>query len=230
MGLLTSGPLEENIEAVMQVYRAIGSEWSRTAAPVWGFDYLDFSKISISQICLLGEKVFTDAALPSSPGPFKRAAALCILTHLFLKHDIRPRQGADFLTPDDRRDWKSRLALATVPAVLANCEIKIGDKWQRLSKTWGPATTHLRLELLNWLRWLVIPIEGDTKISIARIYRMVLALSMVIEQSYYIAGNQGRMTCDVMNMSHDCMQVVTKDMRALFDLLSATTKHKPAPR
>lgn len=226
MGLLISSSAAENQEAAEIIYCGVASVWARESSSVWGVEYREFSKRSISRICLLGEHIFNDEALPREPGPFKRAAAFCILTQLFLSVDIRALQGADFLTLNDRRDWLSRLALSTIPGVLSACEVELGGRWVRLTKEWVPATIHLRLEMLNWLRWLVKPIEGDTKVSLARLNRMVLALSMVIEQSYYISGNHDVITCDVMNRGHECMQSVVKDERALIDLLSATSLHR----
>jgi hypothetical protein len=148
---------------------------------------------SVSQICLLAqEHIFSGKSLPLHPGPFKRAAAFCLLFRQFVDVEFVPLNKGRRMSQEESVAWRSRLAALSIPMVLGFCIVK----GERMKKRWRPATDHLKGELLNWLRWMDPPLE-EGAVRLDRVLRSILVFAMLIEQSYYITDSE-IVGCDVM--------------------------------
>lgn len=192
MGLLCSGPYEVDKVLCYRVCRSLVRIWEANLAGPWGYDLIIESP-GVDRSCLLAQDfLFTGTSFPSSPGPFKRAAAFALL--LRQQFDIRfvPVDGnSEEMTAEQVDAWRARVALLSIPIVL-----KIGSiQGRKLEKDWIPATDHVRCEMLAWLRWMRPPVDVTGSIDIARLLRSILIFAMTIEQSYYLVG--ATTDCDV---------------------------------
>jgi hypothetical protein len=166
-----------------------------------GFAEIKFSTSSISRACHIAKDlIFNEGGFPGKPGPFKRAAATAILARCVVDMEFLMAEGADPLTDEEKDAWKARIAFLTINAVLGDSVVELTTGSFALGeKEWEPATIHLKLELLALLRWLDgFMIDGD--LDQDRLCRAVMALAMIIEQSYYLVDSG--CSCPVMGNSH----------------------------
>lgn len=216
MGLLSDGSLEENLKALEIVFEDVLDNWDRHISLPNGFS-VEIGRKSLSRICLIGDQLFDDHTFPSQPGPFKRAAAVCGLSRMFIEAAFLPMQRGESISNRQKLIWTSRLALATVPVTLFLMTADLDGDSVKLTKKWVPATNHLQIELLNFLRWLDRPIvhiptagpDAPESIDLNRLHRTVMALSMIVEQSYYLVD--AKVQCDVMHKSRNCVSHVAGD-------------------
>ena len=207
MGLLTDGDLADNLHSLRPLVQEVLDDWEASVLRDEGIT-LGISNLALSRICLLGESLFDGVTFPRQPGPFKRAAALCALMRMFGQFSWMPTQGRSKFTRAEEQAWVARFSLATVPVSLFMMETVLDGATVVLQKHWQPATLHLQVELLAWLRWLEAPRLSEEAVDLSRVQKTVMALAMIIEQSYYLvdAGTD----CDVMHRSTDCL-VDTKE-------------------
>ena len=208
MGLLSSGDLTENLSALQVVVGDVLQNWDRSVLPDDGLE-LHVGTKALSRICHIGDELFNDVALPRQPGPFKRAAATAVLMRMFGQYWWTPLQGRENLAPDEEIAWRARFSLATVPVTLFLIKATLDGEDVQLSKPWEPATVHLQLEMLNFLRWLERPQVSETAIDMSRLQRTVLGMAMIIEQSYYLIG--AKVDCDVMHKAQNCIAAIHQD-------------------
>jgi len=208
MGLLTDGDVEENLQTLKRIISEILVDWEDNLLAKENLS-LEVSSLALSRICLLGEALFDGYTLPEQPGPFKRAAALCGLIRMFGKITWKPGSGRPPLTDLKEQAWLARFALATVPVALYQMEVILDSEVAILSKAWEPATLHLQVELLNWLRWLEPPQLPSEEVDLGRLQKTVMALAMVIEESYYLVDSEPH--CDVMHRATDCLVGTLED-------------------
>lgn len=195
MGLLSEGHYDGDRMLAGRVCRSLARVWDELIGPDWGYEIVIRSR-SVDRACLLSqEHLFTGTSFPVSPGPFKRAAAFAILLRQQFNIDFKPENDEmPPLTEAQVEAWRARLALMSIPIVLAMSSVK----GKRLEKQWIPSTPHLRGEILAWLRWLKAPISDSGAIDIARLCRSILVFAMVIEQSYYLVG--ATTNCEIMGL------------------------------
>lgn len=199
MGLLSDEDGEEDINLAESVFRDLLLLWDQEFRGQWGYA-LQVTGDSVRDMCDIASLcLFTGTSLPSSPGPFKRAAAFSLLLRQNAEVRFIPDDDNVELTESQATDWKAKLALFSIPLVLKICTIK----GKPLEKEWKTATPHLRKELLNWLRWMEPPLDEDGYTQIDRLLRSILIYSMVIEQSYYLVDAEkecdlkGTLDCDI---------------------------------
>jgi hypothetical protein len=224
MGLLSNESTEENFQQAANILEGVLQDWEDS--PLGKSLGVEFSASSLRALCSIADQhIFSGAFFPKVPGPFKRAAAFAILIRHLLEINFYKLEGPKRTRIEDPEleiDWRARLAFAIISPTLGL--IKLGHTDHNLKKVWAPATPHLQVELINWLRWLQAPKESqDNSYNIVRACRSILGLAMIIEQSYYITGNASRMQCDVMN-AVDCVDsadpISTADLQ--FDLVEFT--------
>jgi hypothetical protein len=208
MGLLTDGDAEENLETLKRIISEVLVDWENNLLVEEGIS-VQVSNRALSRICLLAEELFDGRTFPEPPGPFKRAAAVCTLVRMFGQFTWVPEAGRAPLSELEEQAWVARFALATVPVTLYQMEVILDDEAVILGKAWEPATLHLQVELLNWLRWLEPPQLSTDQVDLGRIQKTVMALAMAIEESYYLVDTEPN--CDVMHRAGDCLVATLED-------------------
>jgi len=114
---------------------------------------------------------------------------MAILTRSVIETEFAMAPAAEALSPEESDAWRARIAYLTINAVLGDSVVTLASGPFTMSvKEWEPPTIHLKLELLALLRWL----DGfmvDGELIQDRLCRAVMALAMIIEQSYYLVGS-----------------------------------------
>jgi hypothetical protein len=190
----------ENTQLMEEILKGVGSFILSNRA--FGFEDIDFGLRSISRACrIAGEVIFNSHFFPDHPGPFKRAAAAAILTRCYVDMQFKPAQGGEGISADERIAWRSRVAFLTIDPILSVSSLPTPSGAIQLgTKRWYPATSHLKLELLALLRWLDDFKTPDGELSESRLCRAVMALAMIIEQSYYL--REAQTNCPVMGQGN----------------------------
>lgn len=214
-GLLSDGNHRDDVNAIRLVVNDVLENWDKYILGHEGLT-LKVGQTSLSRIGHIGEELFSGKSLPNQPGPFKRAAAVAVLLRMFGEFSWQPKHGAERLSLREELYFRTRFALATVPVTLHLVTATLDGTSVKLNKLWLPATLHLQVEMLNWLRWLEKPMVGETAIDLSRLHRTVLAFSMVVEQSYYLVDSQT--SCDVMHRAQTCIEEAKKDDQGWRDL------------
>jgi len=198
MGLLRSDSTED-LGALKKLFQAFAQSSESTFKP-WGFkiDFLESSLSGISEIA--SQNLFDGTRFPIEPGAFKRAAAICLCTRMFVDVKFRPlTSNEDFRTlfTDEELDaWIVRIGYMLIPMVIAQSVFTLEDGRQiQPSKVWQPASFHVKMELLGFLRWLETPVDAAGALDADRLAKAILALALIIEQSYYLVD--AKVHCDV---------------------------------
>ena len=192
MGLLTLKQGQEDYLKSHAIAASVSGLWNAHCSGIWGYD-LHWHVPNINQCCDLGDKLFRSGFFPEGPGPFKRTAAYLVLGKLYPFYSIQVRAGLDPLSPDEKQAWLTRFLILSVPAILRQITIDIEGNTIPMNAWKGFPSLHFQLEFLTWLRWLETLEKHSTKLSIgewdelqtARLSRMVMAGSLIIESVYY---------------------------------------------
>lgn len=196
MGLLCSDSRDDDRKMVSTILEGVCQYWDIHATKD-SKSSPEFTTKGVDRICRFAEEhVFTQKFFPTPPGPFKRAAALVVLVRHLECITFINKGSVDSMITDEEvlTDYKAKFAFYCIAPTLKNC--RLADCGDKLLKTWAPATNHLRAEMIAWLKWLESPSEGSV-FDVPRLCRAIMALAMIVEQSYYISGN--KIVCDVMN-------------------------------
>lgn len=198
MGLLRSDS-KEDIEELKKLYQGLAQSSEETLNP-WGFKF-DFVQSSLAGISeLAAENLFDGTRFPIEPGAFKRAAAVCLCTRMFVDVKFRPvdpdKLCSELYTDEELDAWIARIAYMLIPLVIAGSVFTLPDGQQiQPRKSWKPASFHVRMELLGLLRWLETPVDAAGALDADRLAKAILALALIIEQSYYLVD--AKIDCDV---------------------------------
>ncbi len=193
MGLLDGEDASTDHKTVGTILEGVSIYWDKYLQKETNCS-VEFSSKGVDRLCRFASKhIFTSEFFPLQPGPFKRAAALVILVrHLecvsFLRSGSEYEKDEELLT-----DYKAKFAFYCIAPTLKH--LRLSKSSSPLEKIWAPATNHLRAEMIAWLKWLEAP-SLDGVFDGPRLCRAIMALSMIIEQSYYITSNE--INCDVM--------------------------------
>lgn len=231
MGLLSNRSVGENLESLERVISLVFENWDKFVLGQAGYS-ATVGKKSLSRIVLLGDTIFDGITFEKSPGPFKRAAAACVLLRMFVQISFKPQGEAEAMSVEEENAWRARFSLATVPVILDHMVTVLDGKEVELRKPWTPSTLHVQVELLNWLRWLERPIAAttgagvDQVIDLSRLQRTVLALAMTIENSYYLID--AKTDCDVMHHASSCIAEIL-DNPILFQDLTLFSEIERVP-
>jgi len=198
MGLLLTDT-SEDLSALKRLFQAFAQS-SESTFRHWGFgiDFVESSLAGISEIA--SHNLFDGTRFPTEPGAFKRAAAVCLCTRMFVDVKFRaigdPKAFEKMYTEEELDAWIARIAFMLIPMVIARSVFTLQDGKQiQPSKCWQPASFHVRLELLGFLRWLETPVDAAGALDADRLAKAILALALIIEQSYYLVDAE--LHCDV---------------------------------
>ncbi|WP_395732608.1 hypothetical protein [Prosthecobacter sp.] len=193
MGLLDGEDAKIDHKTVSTLLEGVSIYWDKYLKDETGCSP-EFTSKGVDRLCRFASKhIFTSEFFPKQPGPFKRAAALVILArHLECVSFIGT--ASVYLKDEEKlTDYKAKFAFYCIAPTLK--QLRLTKSAANLEKTWAPATNHLRAEMIAWLKWLEAP-SLDGVFDGPRLCRAIMALSMIIEQSYYITKNN--LICDVM--------------------------------
>ena len=200
--------------ALLSDFLVVLSElWNTERAPTCGYT-IRFTTKDVERISLFSSQIFTNEYFPSAPGPFKRAAALVLMIRTICDIQIVPLEGNDLVDCEETKSfnsydaWVSRIAFFAIPVILNQLSIDDHGDTISLIKVWYSPTPHVKLETIMWLRWLSsAPISrfnglylrdnAKQTIDLERYSRALLALSLIIEQSYYLVDST--ISCEIMN-------------------------------
>ena len=109
-----------------------------------------------------------------------------------------------------KRTWHVRLMMLTIPQLFAALRVKVNSGWRELS--WpGFPSDHYQLEFMNFLKWLdhfekfrqaITQHEEWDEFAKKRLARMVMAVSLSLEASYYAGHSSG---CELRGQNGGCM-------------------------
>src|ERR1051325_7474225 len=151
MGLLSSESGNSDYSQALLIADSVAEDWNLASSKVYGID-LYIVENSVVACCDKGAELFSSGCFPDQPGPFKRAAAFCVLGTLypFFKMTGEQAPQRDF----ERHAWLARFMALSIPAVLARTKVNVNGKWVVLDDWRGFPSPHYLLEFLAWRRWL----------------------------------------------------------------------------
>lgn len=195
MGLLVDGDVNCDVNAVASVARRVVYNWNTHGGPSHGFS-ITWGREQIQQCCERAATIFQGKCFPSTPGPFKRVAALIVLGRLNPFIGFSPPLQVQV---DDNR-WLSRIMALFIPITLSRLKLNIANAAEPSRCVWldkfsGFPSAHTKLDFINWLTWLdsmnwskngadAVRMEF-TEFPDQRLARMILATSLILEGYYY---------------------------------------------
>lgn len=204
MGLLVSGSLEADKQAITRVADRVAILWNDYGGHDFGFkiqhgeDQIEFCSKRATSIF---EKYF-----PDPPGPFKRVAALLVFGRLYPFFEFIPSRRSS----QDDEEWLARIVALMIPVSLRLLyadvsATKDAHTYKAIDAWKGFPSIHYKVEFLAFIQWLdnlewaVKRLDGLEENVIAdvkermkmdevinsRLARMILATSLIIEACYY---------------------------------------------
>src|SRR5262245_22899523 len=143
MGLLTSERGQSDYQQALLIADSVAEDWNSTNNKTCGIDLYVVEK-NLVACCDIGDALFSSNYFPKQPGPFKRAAALCVLGRLYPFFKMIGDQTPQ--TDRERHAWISRFLVLTIPAVLSRTKVFITQKWVILEDWRGFPSPHYLLE------------------------------------------------------------------------------------
>lgn len=204
MGLLIADDAND-LTSLKKLFQGCATAANELLDP-WGFkiSFLEKSLQGISEIAK--DNLFDGVRFPKEPGAFKRAAAVCLCARMFVDVKLEYAEGMEPFDDENEDAWRVRIAFLLIPMVIQRCIFTLEDgSTIRPCKVWKPASFHVRMEILGLLRWLETPIDASKALDADRLAKAILALALIIEQSYYLVD--ANLNCDV----HDKAQCYDKD-------------------
>ncbi len=200
--------MDSQLEVFLSSLNVICADWNTASNLTWGFS-IKVERESVERAHDLWFDILDDNQyFPPKPGPFKCAAAYLVVAWAEVEFIFEPQEGAEALTEGQKRLWKSRFLFKSLSLVLKQLGISRDGKTIHLMKNWDTPTVHYRLDFLNFLRWTELPLDGPPNppppshptINMVRVNRLIMALALIIESCYYLAGNEPE--CDVMHKAN----------------------------
>ena len=192
MGLLTTGTLQEDRQLFTTLLEGVLQDWNASVTQSRGI-LCQVTESGISTACkLASEHIFNGHLARAKPGPFKRAAAVAILS-LYLPGFVILAKVSDdgtveHLSGAQRDEWQARFAFNLIAPTLAQLETSV-DGERRLNEVWSTPSAHFQVELIAWLKVLEAPFTSDGAggliLDVARVTRAILALGLIVEACYY---------------------------------------------
>ena len=162
---------------------------------------------TIREVAIAGDQVLA-SFFPHPPGPFKRVAALVVLSRLLQLFDICTRDSTlecpKPVTPLLNEEWLPRLCYLLIGPALAHVTVQdSAGKWHE-PKSWrGFPSFHTKAEFFLWLEWLcdypseILPAPNTEPETLIRRGRMVLGTSLILEQAYYLSYAPANELCGI---------------------------------
>ena len=208
----------QNLFPVFQkTIATICEEWDEIYSKKSGFK-ISANRKSITKTHLFVTDLFTkNTALPPDPGPFKIAAAFLVVGMHFIQFNFIMNKGVPEMTKQQQEVWKSRIFFKAISIFLLQLELT--KTKCKLQKTWDAPSAHYRMDFLNFIRWCEFPMAGPDNppppnkptVSLVRLNRLVMAVTLIIEACYYLSGNETK--CDVKNQVHIKLNDLDADCR-----------------
>lgn len=194
MGLLDDSSAGKDCEAVFDIAVGVAALWNNFGGEKHGFK-IKIGDAEVKECCRLGNEILTlSKKFPIPPSPFKRVAALVVLSKLYPFFELDPPQEVQI----QDQIWLSRLSTLLIPGALALLEVNVSEdalapKWA-LNRWNGFASPHYKIEFLKFIQWLdnfdwlMIGGEQDKWIQTKRerLARMIMSVSLIIEANYYL--------------------------------------------
>jgi hypothetical protein len=197
MGLLTAGPIDQDLKHCLLIADAIAREWNEHGRPINGIT-LFVNPAAMLKCCAAAYEIFDqNHYFPKPPGPFKRAAAFVVLGRLQWFFEMRGDNAPDPRKQErEHRAWLARFMVLAIPGVLRRTKLGDGhilDAWKKFP------SPHYQLEFLAWMRWLdgfgryrgkFEDFEWNSFYR-ERLARKVMSTSLMIESCYYLNVAKG---------------------------------------
>ncbi len=222
---------DADTKAIEQLALQVCSYWNANGGGDCGFN-LFAARDAIEKISHDGDKLLS-SFFPEEPGPYKRVAALLVLSRLTPLFALAaPNSVPPDLKPilyADEQQWLPRVCYLLVPLAFSLLSIRV-DQETRPVPAWNDfPSLHSKTEFLTWLEWLRdYPPEAFAKAQTAeqehldRRGRMVLATALILEAVSYQGGGSGGICA-----SCDKRLVATGNHRLLFfDAFLSQTKRE----
>ena len=231
MGLMVLESGKPDSDRVLVIARTVSTLWNKYGGVDNGF-YIKIGEREVSQCCERGEAILAKFSCSKcNPGPFKRVAALVVLSRLFPFFGLTssPKVGT-------RVQWMARLSAMLIPSALRSLRVNIStvenpDKtptWVSLNKWKGFPSPHYKVDFLAWLAWMDkldnvqlsrisgFDQESEETIRDARLARMILVTALMLEACYY-CGETLNMTPSKTDIRGKCTSFLLgqEDLNAL---------------